>query len=127
MNKKLVSTIIVKPEDCNQYHNLFGGRLLSLIDEGAAIYAKISTKQEICVTKSFGQVLFNVPVPLGSIVYLYCSTVKEGRTSITIKAEVMYTKEFINEVSVAECGLVFVTVDNNNKPTQWNQNYINPT
>ncbi len=112
----LIITKIVKPGDCNQYHNLFGGVLLASIDEAAAIFAKIKTGEEICVTKKFGEVLFNKPVPLGSIIYVYCEIVKQGTTSITIKATVKYTKDFEEQIDVASCELVFVALDSEGKP-----------
>ena len=118
--QKLVVSKIVQPGDCNPYHNLFGGILLASIDEASAIFAKINTKQEICVTKKFGEVVFNVPVPMGSIIYLYCETIKKGITSLTIRTTVKYTKDFEEQIEVTYCDLVFVALDKTGHPTPIN-------
>lgn len=111
---------LVKYPDCNATDNLFGGQMLAWIDEGAALYAGCRMKTDHLVTVKIGEIIFKVPVERGQIVSIFCKTIKEGRTSLTV--EVIATKSSHSnqtEERVIETELVFVAVDPDGRPTEW--------
>lgn len=113
---------IVKYPDCNATDNLFGGQMLAWVDEGAALYASCQMHTGRLVTRLFGAVEFRVPVPRGSVCTVYCSTAREGKTSLTVHVMVT-TNDFgggsDNEKIVCETDLVFVAVDEHGHSTPW--------
>lgn len=112
---------LVKYPDCNATKNLFGGRMLAWIDEGAAMYAASQMKTDHLVTRLVGQIEFRVPVPLGHVCNIYARTKKEGNTSLTVTVTV--TRTTFNgtgtEDVVCETDIVFVALDAKGKPTPW--------
>jgi acyl-CoA hydrolase len=112
---------LVKYPDCNATKNLFGGKMLAWIDEGAAMYAACQMRTDNIVTRLVDKIEFRVPVPLGHVCNIYARTEREGRTSLTVRVTV--TRKTFNgvgeELVVCETDLVFVALDENGKPTQW--------
>lgn len=104
----------VKPEDLNPNETLFGGRLLSWIDEEAVIYAIIQLENKHVVTKYVSEINFISAPRQGDIVELGIEAVKFGKTSITMRCEVRnkLTREPILKIDK----LVFVNLDENGQP-----------
>ncbi|MCR9153208.1 MAG: acyl-CoA thioesterase [Croceimicrobium sp.] len=104
----------VKPEDLNPNETLFGGRLLSWIDEEAVIYAIIQLENKHIVTKYMSEINFISAPRQGDIVELGIEAVKFGKTSITMRCEVRnkLTREAILKVEK----LVFVNLDEDGQP-----------
>lgn len=104
----------VKPEDLNPNETLFGGRLLSWIDEEAVIYAIIQLENKHVVTKYVSEINFISAPRQGDIVELGIEAVKFGKTSITMRCEVRnkLTRESILKIDK----LVFVNLDENGQP-----------
>lgn len=117
----LCATHLVKYPDCNATTNLFGGQLLSWIDEGVAIFASKYMASDTVVTAHFGGLDFKVPVPLRSVVTIYAKVIKEGRTSLTVHG--VATKRSMGQqiqTIVAETELVFVALDEETlRPKPW--------
>ena len=59
---------LIRPEDLNARGTLFGGALLKLIDEEAAIYAMCQLDTKDIVTKLISEVNFMAPSYLGDII-----------------------------------------------------------
>jgi acyl-CoA thioesterase YciA len=109
---------IVKYTDLNPRGTLFGGTLLSWVDEEAAIYAICQIGDRMVVTKAMSKIDFKISPKLGDIIEIGMETVRVGNTSITFKCNVRNkdTKEDI--ITIDE--IVFVRVDENGKPKRIN-------
>ena len=59
---------LIKPEDLNAGHTLFGGQLLKWIDEEAAIYAMCQLNNQRVTTKFMSEINFISPAKLGDVV-----------------------------------------------------------
>lgn len=111
---------LVKFPDCNATSNLFGGQALAWIDEGAALYAGCQMETSSLVTVKIGEVVFKHPVPLGHVFTVYCKTLKEGTTSLTVRV-VATRREFSGrtEEPVIETEAVFVSIGPDGKSKPW--------
>ncbi len=104
--------------DVGIHGNMFGGRMLSLMDESAAIYAKLYTGEEHIVSRKFSGVEFHSPVKLGDILEVYAANPKRGNTSFSFDIVVIVgsTRRF-----EASCVFVAVDSDGNKKPIDWSK------
>jgi acyl-CoA thioesterase YciA len=111
--------VVMMPKDTNARGTIFGGVILSYIDQAAAIEAQRKSTKRF-VTKAMNAVEFVAPVYLGDVVSFYASTIKLGRTSVTIKIEVEAERLSDDErkhlVKVTEAEVVCVAVDSEGKP-----------
>lgn len=108
--------VVAMPSDTNTAGNIFGGWILSRIDQAGAIAARELSPQRV-VTISMKEVVFKEPVFIGDLVSCYAKVKKVGNTSITVRVEVMV--ERINEngfhenIHVTSACVVYVSVDKN--------------
>lgn len=104
----------VKPEDLNAHGTLFGGSLLSWIDEEAAIYAIIQLGTNRCVTKYMSEINFISSSKQGDIIELGIKAVSFGRTSLTLRCEVRnkITRKSILTIEK----IVFISLDEHGVP-----------
>ena len=105
------------PKDTNAHGTIFGGVILSYIDQAGAVEAKRHGAQFL-VTVAMREVVFHEPVNVGDLVSLYTRLVKIGRTSITVSVEVFsQTGEGIgNRVKVTEAEVTYVNLNENRRP-----------
>jgi acyl-CoA thioesterase YciA len=75
------------PRETNQYGTIFGGVILSYIDQAGFVQARTHGAHR-WVTASLDRVDFKAPVQLGDIVSFYTRTVREGTKSVTVEVEV---------------------------------------
>jgi acyl-CoA hydrolase len=75
------------PGTVNHYDTLFGGTVLSYMDEVAFITATRFSRVKM-VTVASSKIDFNKPIPLGTIIEIVGIVVKIGNTSIQVKVEV---------------------------------------
>ena len=68
--------------------NLYGGVMLSWIDEAAAIYGMLVVGSERVVTRAFEHAEFRQPVKLGDLVEFIADGYKIGNTSIMVNLRV---------------------------------------
>ena len=110
--------VVMMPKDTNAHGTIFGGVILSFIDQAAAVEAKRHGASFI-VTVAMRAVVFHEPVHVGDLVSFYTSLVRIGRTSITVAVEVFsQTGEGIgSQVRVTEAEVTFVNLDADRKPT----------
>jgi acyl-CoA hydrolase len=104
----------VKPEDLNAHGTLFGGSLLSWIDEEAAIYSIIQLGTNGCVTKYMSEINFINSAKQGDIVELGIKAIHFGRTSITLTCQVR--NKITHKTILTVDKIVFVSVDANGVP-----------
>lgn len=107
--------VVLLPKDTNQHGTIFGGIILSYIDIAGGVEAHKHTDNPI-VTVAMNQVEFKEPVHVGEVVSFYASTMKIGRTSITVHVDVEVDRHG-KKVPVTQADLVFVSVDKNGRPT----------
>ncbi|MFN4894731.1 MAG: acyl-CoA thioesterase [Pseudomonadota bacterium] len=108
---------IMMPRDTNALGSIFGGHILSLIDLAAGQHARTVAPKKY-VTKVMREVEFIAPVFVGDAVSFYCSTTKQGRTSITIQVEVEAVRgvDNLQTIKVTTAQVVMVAVDSQNRP-----------
>jgi len=106
----------VKPEDLNAHGTLFGGRLLSWIDEEAAIYAIVQLETNGCVTKYMSEINFINSARQGDIIELGIKATHFGNTSITLTCEVR--NKISHKTILTIDKIVFVSLDENGKPVR---------
>ncbi|RJP35641.1 MAG: acyl-CoA thioesterase [Phycisphaerales bacterium] len=110
--------VVMMPKDTNAEGTIFGGVILSLIDQAAFIEASRQAHHRY-VTVSFNEVEFHKPVFVGDVLTLWAQTTRIGRTSITIHVGVLAQRRTHPdvEVPVTEADVVFVAVDESGNPT----------
>lgn len=110
---------VMMPRDTNGEGTIFGGVILSLIDQAAYVEACRQARHQY-VTVSFNQVEFHKPVFVGDVLTLYAHATRIGRTSITIHVEVHAQRRATPEddVKVTEASVVFVAVDEECRPVE---------
>jgi acyl-CoA hydrolase len=110
---------LIKPEDLNARGTLFGGRVLSWIDEEAAIFAICQLEQRNIVTKAMSEINFVNTATTGDIIEIGCELVSFGITSITIACEVRHKDSKKTIIKIDK--IVFVLLDMQGKPTAHNK------
>lgn len=110
--------VMMMPRDTNGHGTIFGGVILSYIDQAGAIEARRQTPQKV-VTVAIDSVEFHEPVFVGDLLSLHTETVRRGRTSVTVQVSVFAQRrdEFEVWVPVTSAQLVFVAVDGAGRPT----------
>jgi acyl-CoA thioesterase YciA len=109
--------VIMMPKDTNAHGTIFGGVILSYIDQAAAVEAR-RHGAKLIVTVAMREVVFHEPVNVGDLVSFYTRLVRIGRTSITVAVEVFSQREDgpENRVKVTEAEVTFVNIDKDRKP-----------
>jgi len=108
--------VVAMPADANAYGDIFGGWLLSLMDNGAGLTAARRAKGR-AVTVAIDAMVFHAPVKVGDEVSVYTEVEKVGRTSMTIAVEAFRRHRSEEEqVKVTEAKFTFVAIDDAGKP-----------
>jgi len=105
------------PRDTNADGTIFGGVILSLIDQAAYIEAMRQAFHRY-VTVAFKEVEFHEPVFVGDVLSMYGTTTRIGRTSLTIEVRVCARRRHDPNqvVHVTQAEVVFVAVDGEGAP-----------
>src|SRR3954465_3112045 len=109
--------VSMMPRDLNAHGTIFGGIILSYIDQAGAIAAHQECDKNL-VTVAMHEVKFIAPVFVGDLVSFYTEIVKIGTTSITIRVTVDAQRASARHetVRVTAAEVVFVAVDEAGKP-----------
>ena len=109
--------VLMMPKDTNALGTIFGGIILSYIDQAGAVEAHRHAVGRL-VTVAMREVVFHAPVFVGDLVSLYTETLRLGRTSISVKVTVEAERGYqgAGRVKVTEAEIVYVHVDRNNRP-----------
>lgn len=108
--------VVTLPRDTNQYGTIFGGVILSYIDQAGFVEARRHGVHR-WVTAAIDRVDFKAPVGLGDVVNLYATTVRSGTTSVTVRIEVEAERYSSGEhVPVTTATMTMVAVDHQGKP-----------
>lgn len=110
--------VVMMPRDTNAEGTIFGGVILSLIDQAAYVEAVRQAHRKY-VTVAMDKIVFHQPVFIGDVLSLYADAVKVGRSSMTIKVRVSARRRLDPDqtVSVTEAEVVFVALGDDSKPT----------
>ena len=104
--------LVMMPRDTNGQGTIFGGVILSLIDQAAYVEAMRQAHHRY-VTVAFRDVEFHQPVFVGDVLSLYAETIRAGRTSLTIDVRVSASRrdEPDQTVKVTKAEVIMVAVD----------------
>ena len=87
--KKYQHYMVVRQEHLNQYGSLFGGRVLSVIDELAFIACAQTYPEHNFVTRAIEDAAFIAPALLGDILEFSFSIASTGHTSVRVRVEML--------------------------------------
>jgi len=121
IDRRLSLRVVTMPKDTNPYGTIFGGVILSYIDQAGFVevrrHTAIPASKAKWVTVALDRVEFKQPVHLGDVVSLYTHPTRLGNSSITVKVEVeaeRYDSGLL--VPVTEASITLVCVDEAGKP-----------
>ena len=109
--------VLMMPRDTNAHGTIFGGVILSYIDQAGAIEARRQGLQ-FMVTVSMDKVVFHEPVFVGDLVSFWTETLRIGTTSITTKVvvEAIRAGDPAERVTVTEAQVVYVNLGPDRQP-----------
>jgi acyl-CoA thioesterase YciA len=109
--------VMMMPRDTNAHGTIFGGVLLSYIDQAGAIAARAHLPHKF-VTVAIDKVVFKEPVFVGDVLSFYGRLIRRGRTSLTVHVtvEAQRFEDPEEVVPVTEAEVVYVAIDENRRP-----------
>lgn len=110
-----ISTFVM-PHMQNVLGDLFGGELMALVDQAAAV-AAMRHAGGPAVTKSVDRLDFHLPIPVGALVTCRATVDFVGNSSMDITVEV-YSEQIATgaRVHTHTAHVVFVAIDRSRKP-----------
>ena len=114
---ELITTRVCMASQIGVHGNLFGGEMLSVLDESGAVYTCQICDTPRMVTKKIEEVIFQRPVKTGNLIKIYGSVEKIGTTSITINLEARKHNVYTGvQDLVCSTKMVFVRIDDEGAP-----------
>jgi len=108
-------SVIMMPRDSNIYGTIFGGIILSYIDQSAFVEARRHGVHR-WVTASVDRVDFKEPVYIGDVVRFITQTSKKGTSSVVVDIKVEAERfDSGDHVIVTEATLTMVSVNEHGK------------
>lgn len=104
----------VRPEDLNANQTLFGGALLSWINEEAVLYSIIQLENKRVVTKYMSEINFMSTAKQGDIVEIGMGVVKFGKSSLVLKCEAR--NKMTHEPLLTVDQIIMVNLGSDGKP-----------
>lgn len=116
-NRRPAIRVMMMPRDTNAHGTIFGGVILSYLDQAGAIEVR-SLGCDRVVTVSMDSVEFKQPVFMGDVLSFYAEVVSVGRTSARVRVSVIAERfrEPSLEVSVTTAVIVYVAIDDARNP-----------
>jgi acyl-CoA thioesterase YciA len=104
--------VVMMPRDTNPLGTIFGGIILSYIDQAGTVEARKQCDKKL-VTVAMHEVKFIAPVLVGDLVSFYTETLRIGNTSITVRVTVEAKRGSAphETVRVTQAEVVYVAVD----------------
>lgn len=110
--------VTAMPADTNPYGGVFGGWLMGQMGLACGSFASRRTQGKAILVAA-DELRFPGAMAVGDELSVYVDLLKEGRTSLRLKAEaVARQRDGEGETLVAEGEFTFVALDENNKPRQ---------
>jgi len=114
---KVEKTELVLPGQTNTMGNIFGGRVMQLMDIAAGVAAMRHSRKTV-VTVFVDQLHFKNPIKMGQIVILHARVEYVGKTSIEVGVDVFSEDPLTGEqIRATTAHLTFVAIDKNGKPS----------
>ena len=112
----LTVRISAMPADTNANGDIFGGWVLSRMDQAGGI-AGVERARGRVVTIALDAMKFIRPVRVGDTLEVYTAVESIGRTSMVIQVEA-WARRFQTQIheKVTEANFTFVAIDDNGKP-----------
>ena len=112
---EIITKQVVRMEHLNHHKNLFGGQMLSWLDEAAYMFCVEKTSYTNMVTVSLDKMSFIAPARLGDIIVFNGEVTEVGNSSIkiSIKAVAVSPDESRELTTVL---ITFVMLDDEGKP-----------
>jgi acyl-CoA thioesterase YciA len=115
-DSRLALRVVTMPKETNQYGTIFGGVILSYIDQAGFVEARRHGGHR-WVTAAIDKVEFKAPVSVGDTVSFYTTTTRTGTKSVTVNVEVVAERYSSGQsVEVTSATLVMVAVDGRGTP-----------
>jgi acyl-CoA thioesterase YciA len=108
--------VLMMPRDTNSYGTIFGGVILSHLDQAGAVAAHRHGCRRV-VTVAMEKVVFHAPVRVGDLVSFYTEIERTGRTSITVRIEVEAERRDGGAVKVTGADVTYVNVNDSGEPS----------
>jgi len=107
-----ITTFLVKASDIGLSNNMFGGIILSLIDESAVAYAMQLCDTPRMVTVKIDELVFKKHVKVGNLLKVYGKVIEFGTTSVSIYIEVRKHNVYNGvQETVTHTNIKFVRID----------------
>ena len=111
-------TTFVMPNMQNVLGDLFGGDLMALVDQAAAV-AAMRHAGGPAVTKSIDRLDFHHPIPVGALTTCFASVEYVGNSSMYIRVEVYSERITTGERQHTHTArIVFVAIDKARRPSR---------
>ena len=116
---QLISTKICKTSDIGINNNLFGGTMLSWLDEAGGVMASQICHTPRMITLKIDEVLFKKPVKVNEHIRIYGKVLKMGHTSVTLYLEARrFGFSSYDEEIVCSTRTIFVRIDEHGDPVE---------
>jgi len=114
---ELITTYICKKGDIGVHDNMFGGTLVSLIDDASASYAAQICDTPRIVTIMIDQLFFKKPVKVNNLLKIYAKVIEFGQTSVFLYIEVRKHNVYTGQQEiVTHTNIKFVRIDEDGTP-----------
>ena len=108
--------VVPGPSDINANGHIFGGWVLSQMDIAAGIVASRRANGPVA-TIAIDKMEFLAPINLRDLISVYATVERVGRTSMSIRIEVIATRDRgTTDVKVTEGVFTFVALDEQHRP-----------
>jgi acyl-CoA thioesterase YciA len=113
---ELTVRLVAMPADTNANGDIFGGWVLSQMDQAGGIAAVERARGRVA-TVAVDAMKFLRPVKIGDVLCVYASVERVGRTSMRIHIEA-WARRFHTQVreKVTDAVFTFVAIDENGRP-----------
>lgn len=108
---------LVQPADLNGGGRLFGGTLLKMIDEVAAIVAMRHTGLKTVTTAAVDNLVFKAGAYVNDLIVLIGYITYTGRTSMEVRVDTYVERSDGMRYPINRAFMVLVALDENNCPT----------
>ena len=111
MNTTTALSVIMMPRDANIYGTIFGGIILSYIDQAGFVEARRHGIHR-WVTASMDRVDFKKPVYVGDVVRFFTKTINTGNSSVEIEITVESERyDSGDKIIVTKATMTMVSID----------------
>ena len=113
--KKEIMTKAILQGDANARGVLFGGRLMSWMDELSGVTAFRYAQGDVA-TVAVEKVAFLLPIPVGAFIDITAEVVYVGNTSLRVEMNVWLDQHDGKNVLAGKAEFVYVALDEQGKP-----------